>query len=80
MPDIGELLRGGQLSRRILLRTAAVGAGGIGAAALIGCGGDDEEPSGDSGADGGGATPAGTSAVSNDPRYPRDPDLPFDCP
>ena len=57
--------------RRVLLRGTALTAGGIAAAALIGCGGDDDYES-----DGQSATPGPTPQAANDPRHPRDPDHP----
>jgi peptide/nickel transport system substrate-binding protein len=55
----------GRWSRRKLLRTAGVAAGGLGAAALVGCGGDDAAPA----APGAGATrvPSGSGASAGDP-------------
>jgi len=66
-----------RFTRRTWLRGAALGVGGVAAAALIGCGSDDDEE-GDSGASGGAsATGSATAAASTDPRYPRDPKLPY---
>jgi peptide/nickel transport system substrate-binding protein len=53
---------GRNLSRRAVLRGGALGLVGLGAAALIGCGDDDEPAS--SGSTGGGATGAASPAVS----------------
>ncbi len=63
------------LGRRAWLRGTAIGAGGLAAAALIGCGSDDEEASPTVAS--GSATASATAAVASDPRYPRDPNLPY---
>ncbi len=66
-----------RFTRRSWLRGAALGIGGVAAAALIGCGSDDDE-AGDSGVGAGSpATSSATTAASNDPRYPRDANLPY---
>jgi len=67
-------LGGFMLGRRRLLRGSALAAGGIAAAALIGCGSDDEEPG--AGATGTAAASA-TASTSSDPRYRKDPRLPY---
>jgi ABC-type transport system substrate-binding protein len=63
--------------RRTALRGAALGLGGLTAAALIGCGGDDEDEPGSGGA-GATATQAAVD-MGDDQRghYVKDPDLPF---
>ena len=68
-------LLSGRFGRRAVLRGAAVAGGGIAAAALIGCGGDDEEAPAASQSSGGGG--AATQVASNDPRFPKDPNLPY---
>ncbi len=82
VPTNTELSEGwrSRLGRRSLLRSAAIGTGGLAAAALIGCGSDDEEESPP--ASSGSATASATAAVANDPRYPKDPSLqyPFNYP
>ncbi len=69
-----------RLGRRAWLRGTAIGAGGLAAAALIGCGSDDEEASPTAAS--GSATASATAAVASDPRYPKDPSLqyPFNYP
>ena len=62
------------LGRRAALRGAALGVSGIAAAALIGCGDDEDE----SKPPAVGTSEAATAtAAAGDPRYPRDPDLPY---
>ncbi|MEZ4552747.1 MAG: ABC transporter substrate-binding protein [Dehalococcoidia bacterium] len=64
-----------RLGRRAALRGGLIGASGLAAAALMGCGGDDEgddAPSGEVT-----AAASGTSAASTDPRYRKDPNLPY---
>jgi peptide/nickel transport system substrate-binding protein len=63
-----------EVSRRALLRGAALGAGGVAAAALLGCGGEDD---GAKAPDAGGATQTAAKVAAEDPRYPRDPTLPY---
>ncbi|MSQ35521.1 MAG: ABC transporter substrate-binding protein [Dehalococcoidia bacterium] len=62
------------LDRRTVLRTGALAAGGLAAAALIGCGSDEEEaapaPAGASGAGGGAATGPGKLVKDADLPYP----------
>ncbi|MFN8583787.1 MAG: ABC transporter substrate-binding protein [Dehalococcoidia bacterium] len=68
-----EGLASWRLGRRAAIRGALLGATGVAAAALIGCGGDDDgggEPSGT-------ASATGTSTAANDPRYPKDAGLPY---
>ena len=67
------------VSRRTTLRVAAIGAGGLAGAALIGCGDDDDAGDGDG--DGGGgatatatATAAATAAAASPPALDYDPD------
>jgi hypothetical protein len=62
-----------RLGRRALLRTAALGAGGLAAAALIGCGGEDGPEPAASDAAGGAAAPAGPTLG----KLVQDPSLPF---
>ncbi|MFN8584567.1 MAG: ABC transporter substrate-binding protein [Dehalococcoidia bacterium] len=62
------------IGRRDLLRGTALAAGGLAAAALIGCGGDDEKETATSTAT---AASSSTSAAANDPRYRKDPNLPY---
>ena len=64
------------VARRTLLRGAVLGGAGLAAAALIGCGGDDEEEA-PAANNTGGTSGQPTQVASNDPRYPRDPTLPF---
>ena len=63
-----------QLTRRSALRGATLAAAGLMFASLVGCGGDDETASN---APASGATAAGQTAAANDPRYPKDPALPW---
>jgi len=80
-----ETLRNGRWSRRAILRGSAIGVGGLAAAALIGCGSDDDEEAAPSGtAASGDATAAGAAAPAGDIEYPggqgtlvQDPDLPY---
>lgn len=64
-----------RFTRRAWLRGAALGVGGVAAAALIGCGSDDDE--GEDSGTGAGASATSSAAASNDPRYPRDANLPY---
>ena len=78
--ELRDLTSGQRLGRRTLLRGSMLGGAGLAAAALIGCGSDDEE---DTGA--GGATPAGTGTAEasidkGDAQrgfYVKDDDLPY---
>src|SRR5262245_48334648 len=56
--------------RRTLLRASVIGGAGLAAAALVGCGGDDEDASAP-------ADATGTRQAAADPRYPKDPNLPY---
>jgi len=60
------------LGRRTALRGAALGASGLAAAALIGCGSDDDDS-----APAASGTTAAAKAPAADPRYAKDPDLPY---
>ena len=60
------------LGRRTFLRTSALAGAGLAAAALVGCGGDDEE----AGA-GGDAAASGTAEATGAGKLVRDPALPF---
>jgi ABC-type transport system substrate-binding protein len=62
------------LNRRGLLRGSALAAGGITAAALIGCGSDDEDSAPESTAT---TAASATTTASTDPRYRKDPNLPY---
>ena len=79
-PRDGLGLRGRAWDRRTALRGAALGAGGLAAAALIGCGSDDDSDEAPAGAS---ATAQGTQVSSIDMgddqrgRYVKDPTLPF---
>ncbi len=64
-----------RLTRRSALRGATLGAAGLMFASLVGCGGDDDETASDAPASG--ATTGGQTAAANDPRYPKDPALPW---
>ena len=64
-----------RLTRRSALRGATLGAAGLMFASLVGCGGDDVETASDAPASG--ATTGGQTAAANDPRYPKDPALPW---
>lgn len=60
--------------RRAVLRGAMVGTADLAAAAMLGCGSKKkEEPMAVAPASSGGAA----APASNDPRYPRNPDLPY---
>jgi peptide/nickel transport system substrate-binding protein len=64
------------IGRRALLRGGVLSVAGLAAAALIGCGGD-EEGGGDAASAGGGSAPAAQQPAADDPRYPKDPKLPW---
>jgi peptide/nickel transport system substrate-binding protein len=63
-------LAGLGLTRRGLLRGSAIALGGLGAAALIGCGGDDEE-------DAASEAPAGAAPAKGDGQLVKDADKPY---
>jgi peptide/nickel transport system substrate-binding protein len=60
-----------RVSRRAALRGAGVGAAGIAGAVLIGCGGDDDDPTATPGADGGTGTPGATETQVRDTSTPQ---------
>jgi len=78
MPAFDDSIAASRFQRRTLMRASALGAAGLAATALLGCGGDEDDvaqaPAGGASAPAGGAS---ASAVGTDPRYAKDPNLPY---
>ncbi|MEZ4554483.1 MAG: ABC transporter substrate-binding protein [Dehalococcoidia bacterium] len=64
-----------RFDRRSALRGTALAVGGVAAAALIGCGSDEDDGAEPEAT--GTAAASATSAAANDPRYRKDPNLPY---